>query len=84
MADVNERGFWNDYQEAYEEMIQNTAAKHAPWYVVPADNKWFTRLIVASAIIQALDELHLSFPDVDKTRKKELATVRDSLLAQKD
>jgi hypothetical protein len=52
--------------------------------VVPADNKWFTRLIVASAIIQALDELHLSFPDVDKTRKKELATVRDSLLAQKD
>jgi PPK2 family polyphosphate:nucleotide phosphotransferase len=84
MADVNERGFWNDYQEVYEEMIQNTAAKHAPWYVVPADNKWFTRLIVASAIIQALDELHLSFPDVNKTRKKELATVRDSLLAQKD
>jgi len=84
MADVNERGFWKDYQEAYEEMIQNTAAKHAPWYVVPADNKWFTRLIVASAIIQALDELHLSFPDVDKAKKKELAAVRDSLFAQKD
>jgi PPK2 family polyphosphate:nucleotide phosphotransferase len=84
MADVNERGFWKDYQEAYEEMIQNTAAKHAPWYVVPADNKWFTRLIVASAIIQALDELRLSFPDVDKAKKKELAAVRDSLLSQKD
>ncbi len=84
MADVNERGFWKDYQEAYEEMIQNTAAKHAPWFVVPADNKWFTRLIVASAIIQALDELHLSFPDVDKAKKKELEAVRASLLAQKD
>jgi hypothetical protein len=65
-------------------MIQNTAAKYSPWYVVPADNKWFTRLIVASAIIQALDELHLSFPDVDKAKKKELAAVRESLLAQKD
>jgi len=84
MADVSERGFWKDYQEAYEEMIQNTAAKHAPWFVVPADNKWFTRLIVASAIIQALDELHLSFPEVDKARKKELEAVRASLLAQKD
>jgi PPK2 family polyphosphate:nucleotide phosphotransferase len=84
MADVNERGFWKDYQEAYEEMIQNTAAKHAPWFVVPADNKWFTRLIVASAIIQALDELHLSLPDVDKAKKKELEAVRASLLAQRD
>lgn len=84
MADVNERGFWKDYQEAYEEMIQNTATKHAPWFVVPADNKWFTRLIVASAIIQALDELHLSFPEVDKAKKKELEAVRDTLLAQKD
>jgi PPK2 family polyphosphate:nucleotide phosphotransferase len=84
MADVNERGFWKDYQEAYEEMIQNTATKHAPWFVVPADNKWFTRLIVASAIIQALDELHLCFPEVDKAKKKELETVRDTLLSQKD
>jgi len=84
MADVNERGFWKDYQEAYEEMIQNTATKRAPWFVVPADNKWFTRLIVASAIIQALDELHLCFPEVDKAKKKELETVRDTLLAQKD
>jgi PPK2 family polyphosphate:nucleotide phosphotransferase len=84
MADVNERGFWKDYQEAYEEMIQNTAKKQAPWFVVPADNKWFSRLIVASAIIEALDELHLSFPDVDKAKKKELEAVRNSLMAQKD
>jgi hypothetical protein len=65
-------------------MIQKTAAKHAPWYVVPADNKWFTQLIVASAIIETLDELDLAFPDVDKAKKKELQAVRDSLLAQKD
>jgi PPK2 family polyphosphate:nucleotide phosphotransferase len=84
MADVTERGFWKDYQEAYEEMIQRTATKHAPWFVVPADNKWFTRLIVASAIIQALDELHLCFPEVDKAKKKELEAVRESLLALKD
>jgi PPK2 family polyphosphate:nucleotide phosphotransferase len=84
MADVQERGFWKDYQETYEEMIQHTANKHAPWYVIPADNKWFTRLIVASAIIQTLDELQLSFPDVDNAKKKELEAVRASLLAQKD
>src|SRR6266480_4584067 len=84
MADVNERGFWKDYQEAYEEMIQNTAKKHAPLFVVPADNKWFTLLIVASAIIQALDDLHLSFPKVDKPKRKELEAVRHSLLAQKE
>ncbi|HMD07179.1 MAG TPA: polyphosphate kinase 2 family protein [Candidatus Acidoferrum sp.] len=83
MADVKERGFWNDYQEAYEEMIQNTAAKHAPWYVVPADNKWYTQLIVASAIIATLEELDLSFPDVDKEKKKELESVRESLLHEK-
>jgi PPK2 family polyphosphate:nucleotide phosphotransferase len=84
MADVQERGYWKDYQEAYEEMIQNTATKHAPWYVVPADNKWYTQLIVASAIITTLEQLDLSFPDVDKEKKKELATVRESLLHEKD
>jgi len=84
MADVKERGYWNDYQEAYEEVIQNTAAKHAPWYVVPADNKWYTQLIVASAIISTLEELDLSFPDVDKEKKKELESVRESLLHEKE
>jgi PPK2 family polyphosphate:nucleotide phosphotransferase len=84
MADVQERRFWNDYQEAYEEMIQQTATKHSPWYVVPADNKWFTRLVVAAAILEALDELNLSFPDVEKSKRKELAAVRSSLVAQTD
>jgi len=84
MADVQERGYWKDYQEAYEEMIQNTATKHAPWYVIPADNKWYTQLLVASAIIATLKELDLCFPDVDKKKKKELESVRESLLHEKE
>jgi PPK2 family polyphosphate:nucleotide phosphotransferase len=84
MADVKERGYWKDYQEAYEEMICNTATKHSPWYVIPADNKWYTQLIVASAIISTLEELDLCFPDVDKEKKKELEVVRESLLHEKD
>jgi PPK2 family polyphosphate:nucleotide phosphotransferase len=80
MADVTERGFWKDYMEAYEEMIQNTATKQAPWYVVPADNKWYTRLVVAGVIVEILRGLDLKFPDTDKMKKKELEKVRDSLL----
>jgi len=83
MADAQERAFWRDYQEAYEETIQHTATKYAPWYVVPADNKWFTRLVVAAAALDALNGLNLAFPDVDKAKKKELQAVRASLLAQK-
>src|SRR5262249_59443606 len=59
MADIKERGCWKEYHEAYEEMIQNTATKHAPWYVVPADNKWFSRLVIASAVSEALRKLDL-------------------------
>jgi PPK2 family polyphosphate:nucleotide phosphotransferase len=84
MADIKERAFWKDYKEAYAEMIQKTAARHAPWYVIPSDNKWFTRLIVASAIVEALNQLDLTFPDVDKQKKKELEQIRESLLASKD
>jgi len=84
MDDIKERAFWKDYMEAYEEMVQKTATKDAPWYVVPADYKWFTRLIVASAIVEALDELDLKFPDVDRKKKKELDQIRQSLLAEKD
>ncbi len=83
MADVKERGFWKDYQSAYDEMIRNTATRHAPWYVVPADNKWYTRLVVASAIIDTLDGLNLHFPDADAEVKKELQKVRAGLLAEK-
>jgi len=82
--DIKERTYWNDYMEAYAEMVQKTATKHAPWYVIPSDKKWFTRLIVACAIVEALDALNLAFPDVDKEKKKELKLVRDSLLASKD
>ena len=84
MDDVKERGFWNDYQNAYEKMVQNTATKYAPWYVVPADNKWFTRLVVAMAVVAALEDLDLSFPDVQKSTRKELEKVRESLLHEKD
>jgi polyphosphate kinase 2 (PPK2 family) len=84
MADIKERSYWNDYQQAYEEMIQNTATKHAPWYVIPADNKWFTRLAVASAIIEAMNRLDLQFPEVDKQKKKELAKIREALLHGKE
>ena len=65
-ADLAERGFWDDYMAAYEEAIAATAAPHAPWFVVPADNRWFTRLVVVAAINQALDQLDLKFPKTDK------------------
>src|SRR5262249_53631370 len=84
MADVKERAYWKDYQKAYEEMIRNTASKHAPWHVIPADNKWFTRLAVAGAIIHKLHSLDLQFPEVDEDKKKELAQVRKALLAGKE
>jgi PPK2 family polyphosphate:nucleotide phosphotransferase len=77
--DANERDFWDNYMEAYEEMIQETATKHAPWYVVPADNKWFTRVVVAAAVIEALADLDLAYPQVGKDKLKELATAKDKL-----
>ena len=82
-ADVREREFWDQYMEAYEDMIRHTAAKQAPWYVVPADNKWFTRVVVAAAVIEALDDLNLKFPEVDKARLKELEAAKESLLKTK-
>jgi len=71
-ADVHEREYWNDYMDAYEDMIRNTATPAAPWYVVPADNKWFSRLVVASAMIDTLERLSLRYPKVDASRRKEL------------
>lgn len=78
-ADVRERQYWDDYMNAYEEMIQQTATPHAPWYVVPADHKWFTRLAVGSAIIETLKELKLSYPKVDPARRKALQAARAAL-----
>ena len=83
-SDIKERAYWNDYMKAYEDMIRNTATKEAPWYVVPADNKWFTRLVVAAAIIDALASLHLHYPKVDKQKLEELAEARKVLLNEKE
>ncbi len=82
-ADAKEREFWDDYMEAYEDMIRNTATDYAPWYVVPADNKWFTRIVVAAAVIDTLASLDLHFPKVDDAKRKELAEVREALLRTK-
>jgi len=79
-SDMAERDHWDDYQAAYEEMIQNTATADCPWYVVPADNKWFTRIIVAAAIVDTLAGLHLTYPQVDKTRLDEIARAKKALL----
>jgi PPK2 family polyphosphate:nucleotide phosphotransferase len=80
--DASERDYWDDYMEAYEEMIQGTATKEAPWYVVPADNKWFTRVVVASAVIETLDSLDLAYPEVDESKLKELAAAKKKLLSK--
>jgi PPK2 family polyphosphate:nucleotide phosphotransferase len=78
-SDIHERKFWPDYMHAFEEAIRATASKHAPWYIVPADNKWFTRLFVAAAIVTAVEELELSFPTIDAETKKQLAAARAEL-----
>jgi len=75
-ADVREREFWNDYMAAYEEMIANTATEHAPWYVVPADNKWYTRVIVSAAIVDTLQKLGLAYPEVSPEKQKLLQGAR--------
>jgi PPK2 family polyphosphate:nucleotide phosphotransferase len=82
-SDARERACWKDYMHAYEETIRETATEHSPWYVVPADNKWFTRVVVAAAIIDALDSLDLSYPKVSAEKRGELALARKALLAEK-
>ncbi len=81
-ADTKERQLWKDYMAAYEEAIRATARPWAPWYVVPADNKWFSRLVVAGAIIHAMDQLDLNYPVVDEAKKRELASARRQLLSE--
>jgi PPK2 family polyphosphate:nucleotide phosphotransferase len=78
-SDVNERKFWDDYMHSFEEAIRATASKHAPWYVVPADNKWFTRLVAAAAIVEAVEKLDLTYPKIDAVKKKELLAARAAL-----
>jgi len=79
-ADVEERRHWGEYQRAYQDAIRSTAAPHAPWYVVPADRKWFTRLVVAAAIHDALDRVNLAYPMVGAEKKEELEACRVELV----
>lgn len=79
--DAAERDYWDEYMEAYEDMIRHTSSSEAPWYVVPADNKWFTRIVVAGAVIEALASLKLEYPKVDDAKLKELAAARKKLMA---
>ena len=81
-SDAKERKHWDEYMNAYEQLIKNTATKNAPWYVVPADNKPFTRIVVASAIINALDSLNLAYPEVDEQKKLALQKVKEELLTE--
>jgi len=82
-SDVHERRFWGDYMHAFQEAIRATASKRAPWYVVPADNKWFTRLIVAAAIVETMEKLDLAYPTVDAKKNKELLAARAALSREK-
>ena len=82
MSDVRERGYWSDYMHAYEEAIRATASRQAPWFVVPADNRWFTRLVVAAAVVEAVEDLHLSYPRVSPQKMKELRAIRATLVRE--
>jgi PPK2 family polyphosphate:nucleotide phosphotransferase len=82
-SDVHERKFWRDYMRSFEDAIRATASEHAPWYVVPADNRWFTRLVVAAAIVETVEELDLAYPKLSAEQKKELAAAR-AVLARED
>ena len=82
-ADAHERTYWKDYMKAYEEMIRETATPDCPWYVVPADNKWYTRVVVAAAVIDALSSLDLGYPKVSAAHRKDLAAVKAELLGGK-
>jgi PPK2 family polyphosphate:nucleotide phosphotransferase len=81
--DVEERAYWCEYMAAYEDMIRHTATPEAPWYVVPADHKWFTHLVVAAALVESMKELHLAFPKFDPSKRKDLEAARKALEREK-
>jgi PPK2 family polyphosphate:nucleotide phosphotransferase len=80
--DIKERAFWDDYMTAYEDMIRHTTCREAPWYVVPADNKWFTRIVVAAAVIETLDALNLRYPKISEEKLKDLAAAKQMLIGE--
>lgn len=81
MGDLVERGFWSQYQEAYEQAIAATSSDYAPWYIIPADDKWFTRLAIAGIIYEAFEELGLHYPFINESQKAELKKARLNLMA---
>lgn len=83
-SDIAERAHWDEYQRAYEDAIAATATDSAPWYVVPADHKWFTRLVVAAVIVDALQAMKLRFPEVDKGKRKELKAIEAVLRRERE
>jgi PPK2 family polyphosphate:nucleotide phosphotransferase len=83
MSDVRERGYWSDYMRAYEKAIKATASKRAPWFIVPADNKWFTRLVVAAAVVEAVEKLHLTYPRLSPQKLEELRAIRAMLVRER-
>ena len=83
LGDARERGRWRDYMRAYEEMIRHTSTPYAPWHVVPADNKWFTRLVVGAAVIDAMEQMSLAFPTLNRTKRRQLAIARTELEKEK-
>lgn len=83
-ADFAERKHWDDYQGAFEDMLSNTSTEWAPWFVIPADNKWFARLAISEVVTAVFEKLNLKMPEVDDARKAELALIRAELLAEKD
>ena len=82
-ADMKERGFWNQYQEAFEDMLSNTSTDYAPWYVLPADDKWFTRVAIAGAIYLEFEHLNFKYPEVSAEQKKKLQEIKKQLLGEK-
>jgi polyphosphate kinase 2 (PPK2 family) len=84
LADIDERKLWAKYQAAYQDVIRHTATEAAPWIVVPADHKWFARVVIGSTIVAALEKLDLHFPKVDQADRSEFAKVREALLAEEE
>ena len=82
MSDISERALWDKLQAAYQDVIRHTSTRSAPWHIVPADHKWFARVVIGSTIVAALDKLDLHFPKVDKAERSEFKQVREALLAE--
>ena len=83
-ADVAERGYWDAYMDAYEQAVNQTASKAAPWYVIPADKKWFARLLVSEVVVETLERLDPQYPEVGDAQKRALEICREQLLEEKE